>query len=342
MRVWGLPRPPTADELARATPAIETVPSGTPRPLWSVVIPTYNCAEYLRRTLASVLAQDRGPEVMQVAVIDDCSTADDPAAVVAEVGRGRVAFTRNPQNLGPTATFNACVAHAVGRWVHLLHGDDMVLPGFYDECERIMTAEPETVMILGQVVTIDAADRWTDVIGPDPALAGRRIDGFPSLQATQQLGQFAGVAVRRDAYERAGGFCTLFGHVADQDMWFRVGQLGPVWCTSRPYGLYRVHAGADTGKHVVAASNTRERHLVAQANFARLGMDPEGPEAVRFRRWLAHRAYRSARKLYASGVLDGARNQIAWALRLHATARAAWLWARTAARQAFQGSGDSR
>jgi len=41
-------------------------------------------------------------------------------------------------------------------------------------------------------------------------------------------------------------------------MWFRVGALGPVWCTARPYGLYRVHAGADTGKHVVRASDTHE------------------------------------------------------------------------------------
>lgn len=46
------------------------VADGEPRPLWSVMIPTYNCASYLRETLASVLAQDPGPDLMQIAVVD--------------------------------------------------------------------------------------------------------------------------------------------------------------------------------------------------------------------------------------------------------------------------------
>ena len=71
-------------------PNIETLPAGTVRPLWSVMIPAYNCASYLRQTLASVLAQDPGPEQMQIEVVDDGSTKDDPESVVRETGKGRV------------------------------------------------------------------------------------------------------------------------------------------------------------------------------------------------------------------------------------------------------------
>ena len=74
----------------RAT--IPPILDGTARPLWSVMIPTYNCVNYLRETLASVLAQDPGPEIMQIEVVDDHSTKDDPAAVVEELGCGRVGF----------------------------------------------------------------------------------------------------------------------------------------------------------------------------------------------------------------------------------------------------------
>ena len=65
------------------------MPDGVHRPTWSVMIPTYNCAALLRETLKGVLAQDPGPERMQIEVIDDASTKDDPEAVVREQGRPR-------------------------------------------------------------------------------------------------------------------------------------------------------------------------------------------------------------------------------------------------------------
>jgi glycosyltransferase involved in cell wall biosynthesis len=85
-------------------PTITPLPSDELRPLWSVMIPAYNCAQFLRETLQSVLAQDPGPEIMQIEVVDDCSTRDDPEAVVAELGRGRVSFFRQPQNVGHCET----------------------------------------------------------------------------------------------------------------------------------------------------------------------------------------------------------------------------------------------
>src|SRR5918912_1129900 len=100
------------------------VPEGTVRPFWSVMIPTYHCARFLRQTLESVLAQDPGSESMQIEVVDDGSTLDDPEKVVKDVGQGRVAFYRQPQNVGHTKNFETCLKRARGKVVHLMHGDD--------------------------------------------------------------------------------------------------------------------------------------------------------------------------------------------------------------------------
>ena len=57
----------------------------------------FNGTRYLQQTLESVLAQDQGADNMQIEVIDDCSTTDDPEAIVKRVGQGRISFYRNPK-----------------------------------------------------------------------------------------------------------------------------------------------------------------------------------------------------------------------------------------------------
>ena len=106
-------------------PVIAPVPREVSRPFWSIMIPVYNCAHYLRATLASVLSQIPREEPVQIEVIDDHSTQDDPACVVEECGRGRVTYFRHPVNVGPQANFTTCIERARGEWVHILHGDDL-------------------------------------------------------------------------------------------------------------------------------------------------------------------------------------------------------------------------
>src|SRR5260370_192200 len=89
-------------------PPIEPVAGGLPRPLWSVMIPAYNCADYLRHTLRGVLDQDPGPDRMQIQVVDDCSTKDDPAAVVREMGGGRIRYFRQPKNIRAIESVHTC------------------------------------------------------------------------------------------------------------------------------------------------------------------------------------------------------------------------------------------
>ena len=78
--------------------------AGAPRPRWSVMIPTYNCARYLEATLRSVLTQDPGPEAMQIEVVDDHSTADDPEDVVTRLGGGASPSTASPRTSASSGT----------------------------------------------------------------------------------------------------------------------------------------------------------------------------------------------------------------------------------------------
>jgi GT2 family glycosyltransferase len=227
-----------------AIPPIAPPPAVADRPFWSVVIPTHEADDLLEATLRHVLAQDPGPDEMQIEVVDDGSRRADPEAVVERVGKGRVGFFRHPTNLGAPRTFNTCVERAVGEWVHVLHGDDVVLPTFYDAYREHIESHPCS-MAIAQSFTIDEHD---ELLGVSPRLP--HADGYllhpPEVIAVHHPVHTVAVVARRDTYERVGGFRPGLVHANDWDMWTRLARCGPVACVPGAHAGYRNHPESDS------------------------------------------------------------------------------------------------
>ena len=283
-------------------PPIAPVPEGVPRPLWSVMIPTFNCAKYLRQTLESVLAQDPGPEQMQIEVVDDCSTKDDPETVVQEVGKGRVAFYRKPKNEGAIPNFNACIQRSRGQLIHILHGDDYVLPGFYERLRQAALINPDVSILCSRCFSVDESGELLE-------LSGRM---KPFEQSTRNPGEMLyyggfwtpGVVMRRAFYEEHGGFLTALVHTADWEMWVRAVTRGGGLALNVPLAAYRVFSGQDTSKLTITAENLRDCLRLSQmwsgsrtdfdeSRFKQLIANRARQQAEMFRQmrnWLAHSA----------------------------------------------------
>jgi len=237
-------------------PPVAPVPAGTPRPLWSVMIPTFNCAKYLRLTLQSVLAQAPDPEQMQIEVVDDCSTKDDPEAVVREVGQGRVAFHRKPKNAGAIPNFNTCIERSRGHLVHILHGDDMVLPGFYQRLAAAAEAQPQLALYACRSFFVDEENIISKVSDRVPPLeVGGR---FPEHFFYGTPLQTPSVAVRRSFYEQHGGFLPALVHAADWEMWSRAVARGGGIIVPEVLCQYREFAANDSSRLARTAENLRD------------------------------------------------------------------------------------
>lgn len=245
----------TAPE-ACAAPDVAPVPSGAARPSWSVMIPTFNCAAYLRQTLESVLAQDPGPDAMQIEVVDDCSTKDDPEAVVRDVGRGRVAFHRKPANAGAIANFNTCIDRSRGLLVHILHGDDLVMPGFYRALGEAARRHADRALVASRALYIDEAGVVFGVSERVRQLEDGGTDVAPMLVQNRLC--TPGVVIRRDFYERHGGFRPELVHTADWEMWTRAIGAGGGVVLSDALAQYREFAANDTSRLRRQADNLRD------------------------------------------------------------------------------------
>jgi GT2 family glycosyltransferase len=219
------------------------------RPLWSVMIPTYNCASYLRETLKSVLAQDPGADMMQIEVVDDCSTQDDPKSVVEELGGDRVSFYQQPQNVGHIKNFQTCLERAKGQLVHLLHGDDCVRPGFYQKMQSLFESNPEIGAAFCRHIHMDEKGHW-HYISPLERLESGILDNWLEQIAVRQRIQTPSMVVRRDVYEKLGGFDRRLSWTEDWEMWIRIAAHYPVGYEVEPLALYRQHSSSSTSKKV--------------------------------------------------------------------------------------------
>jgi cellulose synthase/poly-beta-1,6-N-acetylglucosamine synthase-like glycosyltransferase len=266
----------------------------------SIVVPTYNCARWLGDTLRSLQAQGTRLNDAEVVVMDDHSTADDPEAVVRDVWGDRVVFVRHPKNIGPTRNFNACLARASREWIHILHGDDYVFAGAYDEFDACIRAVPEATAVFARTVYVDAEGVWlrlSDRLGPEPR---GRLAYVPTMWSGC-LVQFAGVLVSKRAVAAVGGFDEQFSHAADYNLWCRLARQTRVAYTNACVGAYRHFAGNHTSTLRRTARNLLEH--VQQVQHVEESMRTDGTWSIDARRALyapiTMRALRQSREYLA-------------------------------------------
>ncbi len=119
----------------------------------SVVIPTFNQATTLRRTLRGFLAQI-GPQLRTQLVVVDDGSADATEQVVAQLmGASSVPITYvRQENKGAAAARNAGLAHAWGEVVLFCDGDVIPAPGMVDAHAGFHRSHPcLTHVALGRV-----------------------------------------------------------------------------------------------------------------------------------------------------------------------------------------------
>lgn len=237
---------------------IPPVAPGVPRPHWSVLIPTYNCAVFLEETLQSVLEQDPGIEKMEIVVVDDCSTKDNPEKVVKELGQGRVQFVKQKVNVGKVRNYETGLKLSRGLLIHQLHGDDKVRNGFYQKMEELFEKHPNAGAAFCRSVYIDEYSKWLRITGIEQYEDGI-IPNFAERIAIAQRIQTPAMVVRREVYEKLGGFDRRLDWVEDWEMWIRIAHRFPIVFLNDVLAEYRVHDGTTT-QETLLGGNAIEMH----------------------------------------------------------------------------------
>ena len=243
------------DSIVLKVPKIKSLDTSSPRPFWSVMIPVYNPPlQYLEETLRCVLDQDVGAGEMQIEVIDDASPNGAPIEFVRKIAGERIKVHCEPRNLGLAGIWNRCIERARGEWVHILHQDDLVFPGFYQSLRSGVESFPEAGAALCRHAYCDENGHWhrlSILEMPSPGL----LQNFVEPLVTAERVACPAIAVRRSTYEQLGGFNPDLKHALDWEMWIRIASKSPFFYEPKILACWRNHVGRD---HVAANPQWRK------------------------------------------------------------------------------------
>lgn len=94
--------------------------------LVSIIMPSYNTAQYIEKTIKSVL--DQTYTNWELLIVDDCSTDNTDEVVKNYLTDKRINYLKNEQNSGAAVSRNRALREAKGQWIAFLDSDDLWMP----------------------------------------------------------------------------------------------------------------------------------------------------------------------------------------------------------------------
>lgn len=261
----------------------------------SVVVPTYNRADYIGSTIQSVL--DQTLRDFELIVVDDGST-DHTADAMSRFTDPRIRYVRQA-NAGETAARNTGIAHAASDLLTFLDSDDWMLPHNLELMVGLLEARPDVDVAYGWFYLMREDDHpiyevhgkitgaqplqldqpWP---GAMPRPSGTILEGkiFDDLilepEGTLSIG---GAVVRRACVEAIQGFDPKRRHQGHWDFYLRLARAGCTYaCTRQAVVVVRIHAG---GAHMNGAAMYAARLDILDDVFQNSGAPAQTTLAIR-------------------------------------------------------------
>lgn len=280
-------------------------------PTVSVVIPTYNGKDHLRRAIRSVLDQQFND--LELVVVDDASTDVTTETVVGEFDDPRVRCITHSVNRGGSAARNTGIDATEGEYIAFLDDDDMWLPHKLDRqvaCLEDRSEEWVAVYTDLYVVRHGISKRLRrSITGFRSGIGGGEDESSESLpeggaelipsvlMQEFPLGGASVLMVRREAAEQIGGFNPEFPRHQDWEFLIRLLQVGKIAAIDEPL-IVKHESGRPSGDSVKAAKH---------ALFSEFSAEVESIERDGYNVTATHR-FDLARYYYMNGYfLEGTR-----------------------------------
>jgi glycosyltransferase involved in cell wall biosynthesis len=185
--------------------------------LVSVVVPTYNRPNRLRRSVSSIIDQTYRP--IEIIVVDDCS--ETPATDVLDQYNGddiTITIVRHEQNQGANAARNTGIQHSSGEFIAFLDDDDEWYPLKLQRQVEEFDNSDDNLGVVYSGIDVDRKNKKTY----NPATEGGSLT--KQLLKRNVVGTFSTVLVRQSVIDQVGTLDERFPSWQDKEWYVRLSQ----------------------------------------------------------------------------------------------------------------------
>ncbi|VVB57133.1 Glycosyltransferase AglE [uncultured archaeon] len=223
-------------------------------PLVSVIVPSRNKAAYIGRTLDSVLAQDL--QDFEILIYDNGSK-DGTQEVAARYSKKdkRISFTQNKGDEGLVFSLNSGLKASKGRYIAVLHCDDVWEPNFLSSSIALLQANPSAGISFCRYRNINEQD------GPHKVAARNLLDGPSRLVPSEELfahyvrrdfSPVCSILTTREAHEKCGGYDPQYPGPCDYQMWLKIASRMDGVYNAATTSSYRIYGENDSNAMIDA------------------------------------------------------------------------------------------
>lgn len=195
------------------------------RPTISVIVTAYKLDRFLPQCLDSVRAQTE--EDFECLVIDDAGLVSTKKIVDAMKKKDkRFKYLATPSNLGLPGARNYGFSKARGRYIRHLDADDFLAPNDLEILSGELDTDPGTHIAYGHLEVV-REDGSRILQNGEPIRNGWPPDSYNWYQQMMHLNQLPSCAmIRREVFERTGGYRERMKRAEDAEFWCRATSLG--------------------------------------------------------------------------------------------------------------------
>jgi glycosyltransferase involved in cell wall biosynthesis len=209
------------------------------KPLFTIIIPTYNHGKFIARAINSVIAQSFSD--WEVIVINDGSTDNTQEIVDGYCLTDKRILSIVKTNGGTASAINLGIEKARGAWICWLSSDDWYEPDKLEIHKRYIDQYPGCEFFFSHFHMFNDYDGTTvdrDLFGPLP----ERELQIPALFYRNYV-MGVGICASRSLWERAGRMDATLHYAQDYDMWLKMLTISPGYFISERTFTYRHHPG---------------------------------------------------------------------------------------------------